>query len=145
MSEDGGPTADGRMKPDIVAPGERIVSCAPMANARGDTTVIPFREDSGTSMAAPAVTGTVALLLAEVAARGQTIQADEIRGLLMSTARANPPVTIARPNVRPRAALRWLAVTDPNTVIGGASVGSDTSGAPSGTIVTPSTGRKPTS
>ena len=29
-----GPTADGRMKPDLVAPGERIVSCARMADGR---------------------------------------------------------------------------------------------------------------
>jgi serine protease AprX len=58
-----GPTADGRMKPDIVAPGERIVSCARMVDAAGDSTVIPFREDSGTSMAAPHVSGAVAAFL----------------------------------------------------------------------------------
>lgn len=58
-----GPTADGRMKPDIVAPGERIVSCALMKEAKGDATVIPFREDSGTSMAAPHVSGAIAAFL----------------------------------------------------------------------------------
>ncbi|MEP6966512.1 MAG: S8 family peptidase [Pseudomonadota bacterium] len=53
-----GPTADGRMKPDIVAPGERIVSCA--ANDAGAPTVAAFKEDSGTSMAAPHVSGAIA-------------------------------------------------------------------------------------
>jgi hypothetical protein len=48
-----GPTADGRMKPDIVAPGERIVSCARMVDTAGDATVIPFREDSGTRPSIP--------------------------------------------------------------------------------------------
>lgn len=51
-----GPTADGRMKPDIVAPGERILSCS---NAGGAV----FREESGTSMAAPHVSGAIAAFL----------------------------------------------------------------------------------
>ena len=58
-----GPTADGRMKPDLVAPGERIVSCARMSEAGGDAGVIPFMEDSGTSMAAPHVSGAIAAFL----------------------------------------------------------------------------------
>jgi serine protease AprX len=56
-----GPTADGRMKPDLVAPGERIVSCAPM-NDMASTEAL-FREDSGTSMAAPHVSGAIAAFL----------------------------------------------------------------------------------
>ena len=68
-----GPTADGRMKPDIVAPGERIVSCDLMKEAGNDPDVIPFREDSGTSMAAPHVSGVVAAFLSVRAEfKGQT-------------------------------------------------------------------------
>src|SRR5262249_7714770 len=58
-----GPTADGRMKPDLVAPGERIVSCAIADGAAKKNGVAPFREDSGTSMAAPHVSGAIAAFL----------------------------------------------------------------------------------
>jgi len=62
-----GPTGDGRMKPDLLAPGERIVSCATgrklteaiqASNVSGD-----YIEDSGTSMAAPHVSGALAAFL----------------------------------------------------------------------------------
>ncbi len=59
-----GPTADGREKPDLVAPGERIISCrsakpndpAPEGTAR-------YVEMSGTSQAAPHVSGAIAAFL----------------------------------------------------------------------------------
>ena len=47
-----GPTGDGRMKPDVVAPGERILSCCTSARAPNNATNV-YIEDSGTSMAAP--------------------------------------------------------------------------------------------
>lgn len=50
-----GPTGDGRLKPDLVAPGERIQSCLP-DNSWGEL--------DGTSMAAPHVSGAAAMLMA---------------------------------------------------------------------------------
>ncbi len=53
-----GPTADGRMKPDLVAPGERVISCA-LTTAAG----FEYEERSGTSMAAPHVSGAIAAFI----------------------------------------------------------------------------------
>ena len=67
-----GPTGDGRMKPDLLAPGERIISCAAGqevekygtkdANGKNLGKVL-YCELSGTSMAAPHVSGAVAAFL----------------------------------------------------------------------------------
>ena len=53
-----GPTGDGRLKPDLVAPGERIR--APIPSASNDD----VGAESGTSMAAPHVSGAAAMLMA---------------------------------------------------------------------------------
>jgi serine protease AprX len=61
-----GPTGDGRLKPDLVAPGEKILSCAAgakLAEARDRGADCTYLEDSGTSMAAPHVSGAIAALL----------------------------------------------------------------------------------
>ena len=67
-----GPTGDGRMKPDLVAPGERIISCAAgleakrfggLKDAAGNDAPALYCELSGTSMAAPHVSGAVAAFL----------------------------------------------------------------------------------
>lgn len=68
-----GPTADGRLKPDLVAPGERIVSCE--AGAEGQAF---YKEDSGTSMAAPHVSAAIAAFLSvrsEFIGRPQEVKA----------------------------------------------------------------------
>lgn len=56
-----GPTADGRVKPDVVAPGERIWSCR--SGGRGTTQEALYIDLSGTSMAAPHVSGLLAAYL----------------------------------------------------------------------------------
>jgi subtilisin family serine protease len=67
-----GPTGDGRLKPDLVAPGERISSCGAgrrLAEAitssgeKRNKRTAYYMEDSGTSMAAPHVSGAVAAFL----------------------------------------------------------------------------------
>jgi subtilisin family serine protease len=73
-----GPTADGRLKPDVVAPGERIVSCN-AAFERGE----PYRAESGTSMAAPHVSGLLAAFLS--VRREFQGRPDEVKRLLLET------------------------------------------------------------
>ena len=58
-----GATADGRQKPDVVAPGERILSCRNKPVGRRQTVEELYVEMSGTSMAAPHVSGQLAAFL----------------------------------------------------------------------------------
>jgi serine protease AprX len=60
-----GPTGDGRLKPDLVAPGEKIISCAAGALMEEVAKGKPcdYVETSGTSMAAPHVSGAIAAFL----------------------------------------------------------------------------------
>lgn len=89
-----GPTLDGRMKPDVVAPGERITSAAtgalaasapPLAPRKGDPVGLAcYIEDSGTSMAAAHVSGLIAAFLS---ARTEYIgQPEMVKKLLTDTA-----------------------------------------------------------
>ncbi|MBL8627842.1 MAG: S8 family serine peptidase [Myxococcales bacterium] len=83
-----GPTRDGRTKPDVLAPGVGIVA----ARSMPATGVAPLlTRKSGTSMATPHVTGTVALLYE---AAGRALSIAEVRAILTrSNARAvgDPP------------------------------------------------------
>ncbi|WP_088103775.1 S8 family serine peptidase [Halalkalibacter urbisdiaboli] len=70
-----GPTADGRIKPDIVAPGYQITAAA--ANTTNE--YVTF---SGTSMACPFVAGTVALMIEA----NPVLTPEEIKSILVNTA-----------------------------------------------------------
>ena len=58
-----GPTTSCISKPDIVAPGRRIVSCDAVPHYRHSTDVYGYCEKTGTSMSTPMVSGAIALLL----------------------------------------------------------------------------------
>lgn len=59
-----GPTADGRVKPDVVAPGERILSASHRFRSGEPRSAADlYVEMSGTSMAAPHVSGILAAFL----------------------------------------------------------------------------------
>lgn len=79
-----GPTRDGREKPEISAPGHAVLA----AHSRTKTEVV---SKSGTSMAAPAIAGIVALMMGEARARGISLSIDEIRDALVKSGRSGPP------------------------------------------------------
>jgi subtilisin family serine protease len=86
-----GPTLDGRLKPDLVAPGERITSAATGAMRDGIPVLAEcpagaatYVEESGTSMAAPHVSGAIAAFLS---VRSEYIgQPDEVKRLFCANA-----------------------------------------------------------
>lgn len=79
-----GPTRDGRQKPEVSAPGQDVVAAC-------SRSIDEPKIASGTSMAAPVVTGVIALMLSEAAKLGIKLSIDDIRKLLLSTVRTNPP------------------------------------------------------
>lgn len=87
-----GPTGDGRAKPDLVAPGENILSAAAgdkrsavaTAYCDGLDNAAVYVEESGTSMAAPHVSGAIAAFLS--VQRELIGQPEEIKRIFMATA-----------------------------------------------------------
>ena len=77
-----GPTRDDKQKPEVSAPGVNISA------AKALDPFNSFVTTSGTSNAAPHVTGLIALLLDAV---GAPLSANQIRDAVMNTARRNPP------------------------------------------------------
>jgi len=77
-----GPTLDGRIKPDLVAPGVKITSCrSKYSFGEGE-----WRTMSGTSMAAPHVSGAAAILLEHCRESGINPEPNLIRNTLMASA-----------------------------------------------------------
>ena len=91
-----GPTRDSRKKPDISAPGQ-FITAALAANSEfasfGERvrTLDRLLTIEGTSMAAPVVTGIVALLLQ----KKKSLNPEQIRGLLAASARVDSHVGVA--------------------------------------------------
>lgn len=86
-----GPTGDGRLKPDLVAPGEKIVSCAAgklrekfAAKLEPGVPQPNYIESTGTSMAAPHVSGAIAVFLS--VKREFIGQPERVKEILVSTA-----------------------------------------------------------
>lgn len=83
-----GPTGDGRPKPDVVAPGEKIISCGAGAALDAARTATQsdalYVEDSGTSMAAPHVSGAIAAFLS--VRREYIGQSEEVKRIFMRAA-----------------------------------------------------------
>ena len=78
-----GRTRDGRKKPELSAPGVQVLVA--------DSREVTRNRQTGTSLSAPAVTGIVALMMAEATARGISLTADQIKSMLNKAARKNPP------------------------------------------------------
>jgi subtilisin family serine protease/peptidoglycan hydrolase-like protein with peptidoglycan-binding domain len=97
-----GPTRDGRQKPDLVAPGVRVLAARSRSRSTG---LNPFwlTRMSGTSMASPHVAGTIALMF-EAANRPLSIE--ETRRLLLVN--TDPPPEDASPEDRLRIGSGYL-------------------------------------
>lgn len=78
-----GPTRDGRKKPELSAPGQNVWS----SRARSPSII----KMSGTSMAAPAVTGTVALLMQAAKINKKNLNIEQIRDIMIRKSRKSPP------------------------------------------------------
>lgn len=87
-----GPTLDGRTKPEITAPGQEVASAISSYDDEGNFVFDPilknerqyyFRRLSGTSMAAPHVSGVVAMMLE----RHKFMNPEEAKEILIQTAR----------------------------------------------------------
>jgi subtilisin family serine protease len=91
----GGPTRDGRIKPELVAPGYRIR--AARSTPRGEEPGARYTTKSGTSMAAPHVAGTIALMFE--AAGGRPLEIQDTRALLFGSVDSSP--FFNRPRLEP--------------------------------------------
>ncbi len=77
-----GPTADGRVKPDVLLPGVSIVAARAAGTSMGTIVDEHYTAASGTSMATPHAAGVCALLLQA----GPQLAPEEVKARLMQTA-----------------------------------------------------------
>ena len=99
-----GPTFDGRKKPDVVAPGTNVISSygstfiATAANNLAHSRISTFsfngrtyawQSDTGTSLAAPVVAGTIALWLQA----DPTLSPDDVRDIMSKTCSRHEALT----------------------------------------------------
>ncbi|MCW8934386.1 MAG: S8 family serine peptidase [Gammaproteobacteria bacterium] len=80
-----GPTRDGRIKPEIVAPGVRIY--AAQSTPPDESPAVRYTSKNGTSMAAPHVTGAIAIMFE---AAGRPMDITDTRALLFSSTDCTP-------------------------------------------------------
>jgi len=105
-----GPTLDGRVKPDISAPGVSVASSVSSFTDNSFTTAVSisfngqtykFTRISGTSMSGPAVAGVVALLLDA----NPYLSAEQIKTIIQTTARTDSNTGV----IPTGGSLRWGA------------------------------------
>ncbi|MBX2997398.1 MAG: S8 family peptidase [Caldilineaceae bacterium] len=77
-----GPTSDGRVKPEIVAPGHNIIAARASGTSFGSPVDAHYTQSMGTSMAAPHAAGVCALILGV----NRSLKPDDVKWLLMDTA-----------------------------------------------------------
>jgi len=96
-----GPTADGRIKPDVVAPGESVIVPFP-----GTTNF--FYAANGTSLAAPLVAGLCALLLEEHPGWGPAEMAEALKSTTIDLGASGPDNTYGWGLPDAAAASAWI-------------------------------------
>ena len=99
-----------QIKPDLVAPGVDVISCEP----RGD-----YGARSGTSMAAPFVTGSAALLMEWGIARGNDpyLYGEKMKAAMISGARNLPGAGGAGGTPRPSEKIGWGALCTSDSIL----------------------------